>query len=391
MKWFFEKSRKSLRRMPAKRNRSLRFEQVEGRQMMTVISPISGVILNGPPVYAPPPSGPFAEGSINFDASTGVVSIKASQTNDTTVNIYINHRAGNGAGDLPDLLTVSLANINSPQVAGFDPWAVTKIVFQGYGGNDFVDNRTSVTMVAYGGTGSDTFLGGTGVDFLIGGAGTNYLDGRGGDDVLVGGGGTNLMFGDDGNDTLYGGSGPNYMYGGNGNDYLSGGTGSNVLYGGAGTNTLVRKSAADVLYASYGPTVGVSDYGLKGFDFFDRYLKDPNVRSMSRYEYYRDDYFLYGGLSRNDMLDIYHEISTSGTDPNYPFAIESPIPFDGTVTANELADLKTLTGAKLSIDPATRFLANRIANGDRANANYQGRGAGQPGGRPSWRSFEQTG
>src|SRR5258708_36910524 len=80
------------------------------------------------PVSTQGPAGPFAEGSINFNASTGVVSIDASQTHDDSINIYINHRAGNGAGNIPDLLTVSLANINSPQVAAFDPVAVTKII-----------------------------------------------------------------------------------------------------------------------------------------------------------------------------------------------------------------------------------------------------------------------
>jgi len=370
----FGKKMRNSNRNHASRSKRLSFESMEARQMMTIIPIVSPIISNGPPMMAPPPSGPMAEGTITLDSSTGVLDIDLSQTHDNNVQIYTNHRAGNGAGNLPDLLTVQLSNINSPHVWAVDPNVnpVTKIVVHSHAGNDFVDNRTSVTMVAYGGNGNDTFLGGAGTDFLIGGTGNNYLDGRGGGDVLVGGGGTNVMFGDDGSDTLYGGSGANYMFGGNGNDYLASGTGSNVLYGGAGTNTLVRKSAADLLYAAYGPTVSVSDYGVKGFDFFDRYLKDPNVRSMARYDYYRDDFLYRGGLTRNDMLEIYKEISTSGTDPNYPFAIESAIAFDGTVTANECADLKALTSTKLSIDPATRFLASRIANGDRANAGYQG-------------------
>ena len=353
---FFNKSRKSRRSSARRRMRSLGFESMEGRQLMTVL-PILATT-TGVPVFAPPPSGPMAEGSIIFDASTGAVTIDASQTHDDTVNIYINHRAGNGAGDLPDLLTISLANINAPQVAAFDPTTVAKIVFQGHGGNDFVDNRTGVVLVAYGGTANDTFLGGTADDLLIGGGGLNYLDGRGGDDLLFGGSGTNVMFGDDGNDSLYGGSGPNYLFGGNGADYLYAGTGANVLYGGAGIDQLKSKSSLDKLYADYGPTVAVIERSYQGFDFFDRNLKDPMVRSMARYEYFRD-----AALSRGDMLDIYHEIETDG--------VASAIPYDGTVSAAEFSDLKMLTSTKLNIDAATRFLANQIANGNRANANYQ--------------------
>ena len=36
-----------------------------------------------------------------------------------------------------------------------------------------------------------------------------------------------------------------------------------------------------------------------------------------RYDYFRDDHFLYEGLTRNDMLDIYHEIATDGVTVEY--------------------------------------------------------------------------
>ena len=228
MRCFFKESHKSHRHLPAARTRSLRIEPMEARQLMTISSLLptvsTGILNTGPAINAPPTSGPMAEGSITFNSSTGVVSIDASQTHNDTVNIYINHREGPGTGNIPDLLTVSLANINTPLVETFDPSTVTKIVFTSHGGNDYVNDQTSVMLVAYGGTGNDTFLGGTGGDLLVGGMGNNYLDGRGGGDMLFGGAGTNVMFGDDGIDSLYGGSGTNYMFGGNGNDYLYAGT-----------------------------------------------------------------------------------------------------------------------------------------------------------------------
>ncbi len=375
MNRFFTSSRKSAGVQRQSGFRRLAIETVEDRCVMSV-NPLLGNIgvISNPPtsIYEPPPA--MAEGSITLNSSTGVVTIDASPTHDDTVNIYINHRAGNGAGNLPDLLTISLANINSPQVAGFDPSAVTKIIFQGHAGNDFVDNRTWLPLVAYGGTANDTFLGGTGNDVLMAGSGANsFLDGRGGDDMLFGGSGINVMFGDDGIDSLYGGSGPNYMFGGNGNDSLYAGSGAtNWIYGEGGTNVLVRKAAGQHWYSGYGSAVAVSDTNCQGFDFFDRNLKDPMVRSIARYDYFRD-----GSLTRNAMLEVSKQIATDG--------VMSAIAFDGTVDANEFADLKTLAGSKLLFmsDP-TRYLAGRVVGSDPANANYQqsplgNLAAGQPG------------
>jgi hypothetical protein len=115
MKLFAKKSRQS-NPNHASRNKHFGFEAMEARQMMTIV-PITGIISNINPIFAPPPPGPMAEGTITLN--NGVLDIDLSQTHDNNVQIYINHRAGNGAGNLPDLLTVQLSNINSPQV-----WAV---------------------------------------------------------------------------------------------------------------------------------------------------------------------------------------------------------------------------------------------------------------------------
>jgi Ca2+-binding RTX toxin-like protein len=331
---------------------------MEDRRLFTV-SPIQGIVNTGTLVNTLGPPPPMAEGSISIDSS-GVVTIEASPTHDDTVNIYINHRAGNGAGNIPDLLTVSLANINSPQVAAFDPTAVTKIIFHGFGGNDFVDNRTAVPMLAYGGTGNDTFLGGSGTDILVGGSGNNYLDSRTGSSTLFGGSGTNELFGDDGVTSLYGGSGTNYIFGGNGYDYLYAGSGGvNWLYGEGGHNQIISKSAADHIFAHWGPATPISNNGVQGFDYFDHYLKDPMVRSQARFDYFRDNM-----LTRNDMLGIYTQVETGG--------VFSAIPNDATVSLNEVSDLKVLLWGSLAEPNAVRYLGNKVAFGDPANAHYQG-------------------
>src|SRR4029078_3278443 len=107
--------------------------------------------------------------------------------------VYINHRAGNGAGNLPDLLTVQLGNINTPQVRVFDPNTVTMIKFNGYGGNDVFNNLTNIDSFVCGGAGNDTLLGGAGGDSMWGEDGNDYIDGRAGADVLLGGIGVDAL------------------------------------------------------------------------------------------------------------------------------------------------------------------------------------------------------
>jgi hypothetical protein len=361
MSLFGKKTHKSNRKLVS-RNKRLGFESMEARQMMTIV-PITGIIAPIDPVFELPPPGPMAEGTVNFNASSGVLDIDLSQSHDNKVQIFINHRAGNGAGNLPDLLTVDLANINTPQVWAFDPTAVTRIVVHSHDGNDFVDNRTSVPMVAYGGTGNDTFLGGSGDDILIAGSGNCYLDGRQGDDMLFGGSGSSALFGGDGNDSLYAGAGTNFLFGGSGDDHLYAGTGHSRLEGEAGLNAIIDPNHVGIDYTGFGPAAHVDVNGFSGFDFFDRNLKDSADSSLARL-----DYFEHNALTRDDMLGIYSEISTDG--------VESAIPYNGTVTGSEYLDLKALTSGQLNIDQPTRYLAMKVAYGDPANAHYQGQALG---------------
>src|SRR5207249_9631261 len=140
-------------------------------------------------------------------------------------------------------------------------------------------------------------------------------DGRAGNDELVAGNGTDVLFGDDGDDSLYGGSGKDYMYGGNGTDKLFGEGYYGYLFGEAGTDVLYDYTGTNKLYQDYGSYSSVNQ--LQNFDWFDRNLQDPMVRSMARAE----DFDL--SLNRADMLNIFSEIGQ-----------------DGVVGSNELADLK---------------------------------------------------
>jgi hypothetical protein len=365
MKFFGNKSRRS-RRSPASQNKRLAFEPMEARQMMTIV-PITGIITETNPVAILPPAGPFAEGTINFNASRGELDIDGSQTHDNSIQIYINHRAGNGAGNLPDLLTVQLGNINSPQVSAFDPTQVKKIVVTCHDGNDFVDNRTAIAMIAYGGNGNDILLGGQGADFLYGGGGDDYIDGRTGDDMIWGEGGNDALFGDDGYDTILGGDGNDYLFGGRGADHLYGEGGNDVLYGEQGVDYLNDAVGTNRLITDFGtlPARIPGVNGLNQYYVFDKNFLDPTVRSMTRL-----DYFQGGSITHDDMMQIYSVISTDG--------VESAIPYKGTVSASELNDLKQIVSNNwpLSMDSVTKYFASRIALGDPANGHYQGAALG---------------
>jgi hypothetical protein len=346
-----------------KSTRTLRIEQVEARQLMTVSPPIGATAINHDlTVYGPVADIALAEGTISFDASNNVLTIDGSDAYADNVKVCINHRAGNGAGNLPDLLTVQLGNINSPLVRVFDPNSVRLIMFHGLGGNDIFNNLTSIDSYVLGGAGNDTLLGGRGDDSMWGEDNDDYIDGRAGSDMLLGGNGVDAIFGDAGDDNLYGGAGVDRLFGGNGVDRLFGESGIDFLYGGASSDS-ISDSQSQNKYADYGPDFfGPSASGFGAFDWFDKNLKDDSVRSLARLDY-RD-----GVIDRNDMLGIYTLISTEG--------VQSSIPFIGTVSTNEFSDLKTLLSTKINFQTDTRFFADKVVNGDRANQRYHGAALG---------------
>ncbi|MFD1365397.1 calcium-binding protein [Actinoplanes sichuanensis] len=95
--------------------------------------------------------------------------------------------------------------------------------------NDYINNKTSVFLLVFGGSGNDTLVGGPGRDQLQGSYGVDKLYGNGG------------------NDTLFGESDGDYLYGGYGNDYADGGYGLDRVWGQAGNDTIFGDSGYDVL------------------------------------------------------------------------------------------------------------------------------------------------
>jgi Ca2+-binding RTX toxin-like protein len=300
----------------------------------------------------------MAAGSVAFDSATGVLSILGTNGYADTVKVAIDY--GHAFLTDDDQVAVTLQNVGAPLVQMF-PYratlglgipsklpAVTKIVFQGYGGNDWFDNLTGIKSDAYGGAGLDTLLGGSAVDRFFGGDNDDYLDGRLGNDFLYGDGGRDAIFGDAGVDSLFGGADHDWLHGGAGVDALFGEAENDWLFGGADADTLNGGSGINTLYADYGDAntpVG----GYATFDWFDRNLQDGALRSLARVQY-RD-----GSLGRSDMFGLYDQTKQGGAVSDF-----------------ELADLKDLTSQYLTMPESVRSLATKLAHGDRANNWYGG-------------------
>ena len=339
----FSKRRASGRKS-ARRTRQFSFENLEGRRLMTV-NPLLGA------AYGPTPpavfSQPTSEGTITFNSSTGKITATGSATRAEHISITLDNRGTASTAD--DVVTVSIYNGGLPVQLSVKPSLLKEVDISFGSGDNLVDNQTSVSMNVHAGNGNNTILGGSGDDYLMGGNGNDYIDGRGGDDMIYGMGGNDVLFGDDGDDTLLGGNGDDVLFGGNGVDHLYGEAGNDHLYGGAGTDALTDPSGTNTLYTDYGPDGVVSNSGYQSFDFFDRYLKDPTVRSQARLDY--ND----GVLDRAEMLRLYTTIET-----------------DNLVSGNEFSDLKNLVSTKLVMPNDSRFFATKVADGDTANAHYQG-------------------
>jgi Ca2+-binding RTX toxin-like protein len=154
--------------------------------------------------------------------------------------------------------------------------------------NDSVSNKTSVYMLADGGSGNDTLTGGAGRDQLQGSAGNDKLYGKAGNDTIFGGSGNDYIgggvgndhieassgvdkvFGDAGVDTIFGGSGKDRLVGGVGNDQItgdadvdsiSGDAGDDVLLGGAGNDQISGAAGKDIIVGEAGNDVLAGDVG----------------------------------------------------------------------------------------------------------------------------------
>ncbi len=346
----------NLKRRPTQ-GRTLRIETLEDRRMKsastnavvgTTKTAAQSTTVASTVLQTTPPKAMMALGSIALD-STGTLNIQGADSTNDTVIISIDNRGTASTAD--DLVKVTLSNLYIPQVAEFALASVKGINVKTFGGNDYVDNQTAIAMSADGGVGNDILLGGSGGDTLYGGAGAgnDYLDGRAGNDMLIAGSGTRSGWMATTSSTrATAASFKDYMFGGNGNDSLFGEGKNGFLFGEAGTDSIIDYTGTNKVYQDYGPTGAVVDQ-FENFDWFDRNLTDPTVRSLARLEYSDMQ------LNRADMLNIFTEIGQ-----------------DGTVSANEFSDLQKIASTNLTKPDYVQYLSNAVINGDPANAHYLG-------------------
>ena len=191
-------------------------------------------------------------------------------------------------GDGPDTVRVTYEAVNGVSHVkvvenGFATFfraadVTGRVLFAGYGGNDYFLNDTVVPTYANGMDGDDTVAGGSGDDYLTGGNGNDYLYGGYGNDYLEDQGtdfGVNVLYGYFGNDTIYGGNGRDYIYGEYGNDSLGGLDGDDYMSGGYGTDYMFGYGGNDYMDAgadsSWNYLVGGDGndtmYGGNGIDY----------------------------------------------------------------------------------------------------------------------------
>lgn len=103
--------------------------------------------------------------------------------------------------------------------------------------------------------------GGGGADSIDGSFASDSVRGQGGNDKIYGYSGADRLYGNDGNDSLYGGDGADMGFGGDGNDIFEGGAGNDCVDGGGAYDRYVFSGSADL------GTDSVSDSG--GTDSFD--------------------------------------------------------------------------------------------------------------------------
>ena len=201
--------------------------------------------------------------------SGGLLHIQGTNGPDTAV---VGYRTTGGV----TAYEIKVSENGGPQMVYTAPLnSVQLIRYEGYSGNNYFFNGTSVSSLVWGGDGNDTLIGGTGNDFIDGGSGDDVIYGGLGNDNLQGNSGNDTIFGNAGNDYMIGGAGNDIMYGGDGNDYMTGGDGNDLLVGGAGDDFLDGGWGNDALYGEAGRDVlwggPGADYlnGGDGDDYLD--------------------------------------------------------------------------------------------------------------------------
>ena len=153
---------------------------------------------------SPASAGPPGPITAKFDPSTGILTVRGDQQ-DNTITV-----SRDGAG-------IILINGGAvPVTGGTSTVANTSLIeMSGLGGND-----TLTFNEANGALPKANLFGGNGNDTLTGGSGGDTLKGQLGDDTLLGKGGTDQLFGGPGNDSLTGGDADDQVFGEDDNDRM---------------------------------------------------------------------------------------------------------------------------------------------------------------------------
>jgi Ca2+-binding RTX toxin-like protein len=219
---------------------------------------------------------------------------------------------------------------------------------------DWVRNKTSVYMLADGGSGTDSLTGGSGKDQLQGGTGNDKLYGQGGNDTFFGDSGNDSIVGGTGNDRVDAGSGTDKVWSESGNDEVGGGTGNDTIAGGTGNDELFGDSGNDRITGSTGDDYVSGDAGndqLFGDTGKDGVIGGPGNDSISGND---GDDFLYG-LAGNDKIAgnagddflVAEDVLTSGTQIGSNSATDR---LDGGANATAEGDLCLVMDAGIAVN-----------------------------------------
>ena len=291
------------------KQRDLRLEQLENRQLLDASAALDDVIewktdanTDDKVLIVRDESGSAgAAPDVVLDSQFGTLTIVADD-DDNVIRARVE-------GDQL-VVTVDTTEIRVPEEA------VNEIEIHAKGGNDSIEIDNSVekqTTKLHGGRGDDAIVGSRQNDAIWGGWGNDKIRGRGGNDTIYGDAppliaaedtaaantgarrvqvatelsekvrpvsGDDEIHGGRGNDTIFAGAGDDTVFGDSGNDYLLGGSGRDEMHGGAGHDILLGGSGNDVLLGDAGNDAllgGVGDDTLSGGSGNDLFVGDSGA------------------------------------------------------------------------------------------------------------------
>ncbi len=132
-----------------------RDRRLVGQRFAATVSPVNTVALKSSSLVGPINQvgiNPFfSKGTAWLDPS-GTVYVQGTDSTNDTVTISIDTKGTASTAD--DMVKVDISNAGLPLTYEFALASVNHLNVQTYGGDDYVDNQTSITMFADGGAGT---------------------------------------------------------------------------------------------------------------------------------------------------------------------------------------------------------------------------------------------